>query len=309
MKKGTKFLLIGGLLLSVIGALIISAGAAVAGPKLLADMFAKGDFTVQLHGKDINILGGYKGYLDDNEGGSVTFANEETGELAKAEDVKKIKASMGGGILKIQESDKYENFTVKYEGSSDSCEWKFEDGILTIDNTLILNKKNGWSNNAGSIILYVPVGTNLEALDIELGGGEMKLIDIKAAESNVALGAGELTISGLVSQKLTVDVGAGEVKIENSTTDDLNIDMAMGESKYQGQVLKNADIECSMGEVDLELSGRKEDFNYTIECSAGEVEIEDSVYSGLGVAKYIGHQAEKEIVVNCAMGNVEIDFE
>lgn len=309
MKKGTKFLLIGGLLLSVIGVLIIFAGAAVAGPTALANMIERGDFTVKLHGTDISILGGYGGDLDDNAGESVIFADEETGELASAQDVKKIEAIMGGGFLKIEESNEYENFTVKYEGNSNSCEWKLENGTLTIDNTLIIKKNKGWNNNVGSIILYVPAGADLESLNIELGGGEMKLVNIKAANTNAELGAGALTIKGLVSENLNVEVGAGEVNIENSITDELMMDMAMGEADYQGEITKKADIECSMGEVNLDLSGKKEDFNYSVECSAGEVEIEKNTYSGLGMTKYIEYGADKDIIVNCAMGTVDIEFQ
>ena len=109
---------------------------------------------------------------------------------------------------------------------------------------------------------------NITELDVSNKNEDFEDLDFYAVS-----GSKELNISENNIHSVNINVDGGEVKIENSTTDDLNIDMAMGESKYQGQVLKNADIECSMGEVDLELSGRKEDFNYTIECSAGEVEI------------------------------------
>lgn len=302
MKKGTKFLLLGGLLLSLIGILIIFASAAVAGPAALSKMLENGDFTVKIDGTDIMLLG-------EPEGDWVTFANEETGELAKAEDIKKIDASIGGGVFKIKESEEYENFTVKYEGSSKNCTWKLKGDTLLIDNTLVFNRKNKWNNNVGEIVLYVPKGASLESLEIELGGGEMKLDNIKAEKADISIGAGELSMNSFASSSLNIDMGAGEVKIKNAKIDSLNMDMAMGNAEYQGEIARKAVINCSMGEIDLELSGRKKDFNYSIDCSAGNVEIEDSEYSGLGVTTELDYEAEKEIVVDCSMGNVEIKFD
>lgn len=306
MKKGTKFLLLGGFLLTLLGIMIVWAGVVIGGPGNIARMIDNGDFAVNINGSKLYIFG--KDYNWKYNGDTdLAITSDEVEQVAEAGSIRNIKASIGGGVIRIEESDKYDSFTLKYKCQGVPCTWEVKDGELIIDNTAGMADKS-WRNNGDKIILYVPKGTQLENLEIELGGGEMNLNSIKAEETAISVGAGELVMNGLISLDLNVEIGAGEIKVENSRTDNLSIDMAMGNVEYEGELNKSAEINCSMGNVELDLAGRRDDFNYSIDCSAGNVEIEKSEYAGLGFTKYIDNQAEKEITVECAMGNVEIDF-
>lgn len=306
MKKGTKFLLIGGTLLTILGILIIVAGVSVIGPATFSKMVERGDFAVSMNNKNIDLFG--FGIYEKGAGEENVILGEEARTLAKADEVKKIRVDLGGGILEILQSGEYEDYTIKYEGKNSGCRYMIDEGILEIDNTSLW-RKLVHDDNQGRIILYVPKDADVEKLDIELGGGEMKVQNIRVTDANIDLGAGILTICDFVSEKLKVEIGAGEVNIKDSKTDDLSVDVAMGEIVYQGELLRDADVTCSMGEITLVLAGNKEDFNYSVDCSAGDVQIDKVSYSGLGVEQKVKNGAEKNIEVDCSMGNVNICFE
>ncbi len=323
MKKGTKFLLLGGILLTILGMLVVFAGVAIAGPANVARMIDDGEFAFNINGRTLYLFGrGYnRWHLDDiddiddiddwNIGDSDwEYANRGNGEVAKAEDIRSIQARITGGDIKIEESDDYSGFYIDYKYRKEPCTWKVEDGVLSMEYEYKTDHhlEGEWYKHGCEITLYVPKGTGLESLDINLGGGQMEIEDIKVEKTEISMGAGELIMDGLVSDSLSMKIGAGEIKAENSKVENLDVNMSMGNVVYEGELNKKAVVSCSMGNVELDLAGRRDDFNYSIDCAAGNVEIEDSQYTGLGVTKRIDNGAGKEIAVDCAMGNVEIDF-
>ncbi|MBD5545532.1 MAG: DUF4097 domain-containing protein [Lachnospiraceae bacterium] len=314
MKKGTKFLLLGGLFLTIAGMLLVFTGVIIGGRDNIARMMENGDFTVKVNG--INLFRFDTDYDWDHmmdaieNSDSIVVSSEELVELAKAGEVRSIRIKIGGGSIKIEESELYDSFTLKYKYQKKPYTWNVSDGRLTIENSDNVLYKDGIriDKNWDEVILYMPKGTSLETLEIDLGGGEMRLENMKAVQTIVSVGAGELVMNNLVSEDLNVDIGAGEIETGNSKVDNLYINMSMGSVKYKGELNRNGEIHCSMGEVALDLTGKRDDFNYSVSCSAGTVEIEDSEFTGLGVAKRIDNGAQKEITINCSMGSVEIDF-
>ena len=319
MKKGTKFLLLGGVLLTILGMLVVFAGVAIAGPANVARMMDDGEFAFNINGRTLYLFGrGYNPWhyndwdIDDwNIGDSDwEYTNSGNGEVAKAEDIRSIQARITGGDIKIEESNAYSGFYIDYKYGKDPCTWKVENGILSIEYEYKVGHhlEGEWYKHGCEIILYVPKGASLESLEISLGGGEMEIEDIKAAKTEISMGAGELIMDGLISDSLSMEIGAGEIEAENSRVENLDVNMSMGNVVYEGELNKKGVVSCSMGNVELNLAGRRDDFNYSIDCAAGNVEIDDSEFAGLGVTKHIDNGAGKEISVDCAMGNVEIDF-
>lgn len=278
MKKGTKFLLLGGFSLSLLGILVIATGVIIGGPENINRMLANGAFSVNVDGTDWNLFK-LKSDLDWNDDywGSgwnynQNFTNTGSAEVAEEGSIREIRANIGGGDIQIEESDEHSGFYIDYEYRDEPCTWTVEDGILTIENKINYHSSHhadgNWHNYVCEITLYVPRGTSLESMEI----------------------------------------GAGEIKAENAKVENLDVDMSMGNVEYEGGLSKEGRISCSMGNVELNLSGESWDFDYAIDCAAGNVEIENSQFSGLGVTKYIDNGAEKKITVDCAMGNVAIDF-
>ena len=86
-----------------------------------------------------------------------------------------------------------------------------------------------------------------------------------------------------------MEVGAGEIVVTDMT-------------------VKNLDLECGAGNVNLTLSGDVTDYNYQVESAMGNIRIGDNKYTGIIGERNINNGSSRKIDVECAMGNIEIDF-
>lgn len=158
------------------------------------------------------------------------------------------------------------------------------------------------------IILYVPADSSFEKAEIELGAGRLKLADIQAEALNVEVGAGEIELSDMQVGNMETSVGMGKISLDNIQVQTLEAEVGMGSLDMRGDILQSADLECSMGSIEMRVNGDKEDFNYYLEGAMGNIIIGGESFSGLGQERTIRNNAEKNINVECAMGNINIDF-
>lgn len=165
------------------------------------------------------------------------------------------------------------------------------------------------NNPSGSIVLYIPEGQYFEKVDIELGAGMMALNDVTAKDVSLEVGAGQVQAANLQAEQLKASVGAGEIDLDSMNIDVLHAEVGMGELKGSGSINKSADIECAMGNIELKLAGSRQDFNYRLELAAGNLDLGKDSYSGLAQERRIDNDADKNMEIECSMGNVTIRFE
>lgn len=158
------------------------------------------------------------------------------------------------------------------------------------------------------IVLYVPEGFEFACVDLELGAGLMEIGTICAKSISAEVGAGQICVNSLETEECIVEVGMGEIVIDGMQIKNMYAEVGMGHLSLTGTVLDNANIECSMGAIDFIVSGQKEDFNYTIEAAMGNVSVDGVDYSGLARDKTIENGADKQMDIECAMGNIDIQF-
>ncbi|MDE5892547.1 MAG: DUF4097 family beta strand repeat-containing protein, partial [Acetatifactor sp.] len=123
-----------------------------------------------------------------------------------------------------------------------------------------------------------------------------------------SIGAGQLLMEDIALGTLNVSLGAGELQAEDVTVENLAASIGAGNMDFSGGIYRSAEISCSMGNVSMELDGDADDFNYQLNCVAGNMEIDGDRYSGAALERYIDNSAAKTISIDCAMGNVEVDF-
>ena len=82
----------------------------------------------------------------------------------------------------------------------------------------------------------------------------------------------------------------------------------MGHLYLEGAVGDKAEMECAMGSLEMVIEGSQTDFNYDVECGMGNIDLGRSSYSGVAQDKRIDNGAEKRMVIECAMGDVDISF-
>lgn len=158
------------------------------------------------------------------------------------------------------------------------------------------------------VTLYLPEGYRFEVVNINVGAGTMDFEGLQAENAYMEVGAGQIVLKDAEVNDLILSVGAGLVKLEDMEVSTLDAEIGLGEFVAGGAVKDNVYVECSMGNVELELEGRKRDFNYYISNATGNVELDGDSYGGLSGEHNIDNGAGKDMTVDCAMGNISIDF-
>lgn len=94
-----------------------------------------------------------------------------------------------------------------------------------------IESHNRW--NDGEVVITLPADAVFDAVDLEIGAGEVALCPITAREIDISVGAGALTADRLDADAVSLEVGAGSV----------TAGLAEGWDKY------SYDSEAALGEV------------------------------------------------------------
>lgn len=141
----------------------------------------------------------------------------------------------------------------------------------------------------GKICIYVPAGYIFEEFSLDMKAGTLYIEDIQARE-------------------LSVDMGAGKAEISNFHADEAEFDCGTGEMNVVGIAEKEADLDCGVGKISYTTLGKEADYNYKINCGVGTISCGSNSYSGLGADKKINNSADKEMNIDCGVGEVTVKF-
>ncbi len=219
-------------------------------------------------------------------------------------DILELDVEVGGCSFEIKTSEDA-NFYLEAEKTK-KFQGYVDDQILYIKGTMNTSVIDDLGDC--EITLYVPEGYRFDKVDMELGAGQMVLGDLSVGEAHLEVGAGQITTSSIQADDLEITVGMGELLAKDMQVKNLEAEVDMGHLYAEGDITQSAKLECAMGSIEMELTGAWEDFNYNLECGMGNLEVGDDTYSGLATEKQISNVASKQMDVECAMGNIEIDF-
>lgn len=184
-----------------------------------------------------------------------------------SQDINEIDIDIKSAILSIESSGT--EFSMQINDKS-NFGIKQENGKLKIRET----SEWFWNNEkAEQIKINIPEGIKLKDLDIDSGGGKIKISDVKAEEFCIDQGAGVLEILDSSFDKTSIEGGAGEIKIISSDLNNLKLDAGVGRVEINSTVTGNSKIECGIGEIDLTLNGNEEDYKIMAEKGIGSIKI------------------------------------
>lgn len=331
MKKFMKRCLILVLVFAVIGTILGIAGGSVAGRATVSQVVE----TVTGGRVHLNLDWNQFGFtMGDGFFGSIFGDSDEAGQYAvdtgiydiddatmfdKGRDVYKgdvDKYCPGGGIRHLD---------VEVGGCSFETEVSDDDNIylevksahkfqgFVKDGTLYIKAANGsltnWSDVSDfRIILYLPEDYRFDEADVSMGAGKMRLVGLDVREASLDVGAGQITVEDVCADELEISIGAGEIALENMEVYRLDVTVGMGYFAADGAINGSAQIECSMGNVEMELDGAQKDFNYQLEGSMGNIDLGNESFSGFSQERDIDNGADKDMEVECSMGNITIKF-
>jgi len=226
-----------------------------------------------------------------------------TGDVDKysvGSDVRTLDIAAGGCEFLLEESED-ENFYIKAT-TIGKFQCYLKDSALYVKASQIMD-------NSGKIVLYVPAAYEFESVDVELGAGLLEMDVLIADEVDFEVGAGQITMNLLRADDCDIQVGMGEILVEDMQVTNVNAEVGMGHLMMNGSVFGDIKSECAMGSMEMYLSGREEDFDYTFAAAMGNVTVNGRNYSGLAQEKKVDNGAGKSIKLECLMGNVLVEFE
>lgn len=305
MKKFVKFCVVLALVLIIVGGVFYMWGKKVGGRQEMDELLTNlgGDWV----NFDWEIGDEFAGYAVEE----ASIFNDSyaiwKGDVAKQSvcqgSVAELNMEIGGSMVEIAYSDDGNTYI---EGENvGRMQAYVEENVLYIKAVRPANLMNEIKNS--TITLYLP-SRSLEALDVSLGAGELKLENLGVQNMTASIGAGRLSMEEMALGSLELSLGAGELETEDVTVENLVASIGAGNMDFSGGIYRSAEISCSMGNVSMELEGEKEDFNYQLNCVAGNMEIDGESYVGAAVERSIDNGAAKQIKIDCSMGNVEVDF-
>ncbi len=245
-----------------------------------------------------------------------------------ASEIEEIQIAIGGNALVLEESED-EHIWIKNSSTEKMVKYGMENGCFELRTR---KKMNIFSIEAGEaekekIYLYLPKGMQLQAVHVELEGGNISIHELAADDMILEIGAGNLTIDSLNAQELelsigagkadieqlkaqnaVMEIGAGNLKMKDFSAENITMDVGMGNLDADGSIGESADIQCGMGNVTLNLEGSEKDYNYNVECSMGNVKVGETKLSSVAAERYVDNGSQRFLDVECAMGNATIRF-
>lgn len=216
---------------------------------------------------------------------------EKSSRQYEFSDITDLDISVGACEVVIQESNT-DSVRVDVSTTGQDISMENDNGTLIIETTRTVDLSDMFYSKrkmAGILKIYVPEDMQFSSADLEFGACDVEISDLDIEQMTLSLGASECNMERMNVQSFIVEVGAGDFE-------------------YSGSISGNAEIGCGAGDVELELSGRKEEFNYSLSGGMGEIEIGEMKYGSLAVDKSIDNSAQKSMSIECGMGNVSVDF-
>lgn len=314
MKKFMKICAIMAVVMLMLGAALAFAAARVRGSAMITqvvDSVTGGRLRVNFGNVSIPWgvywTDGWKYELDvsDVYDGSHTILQGDVREYSLGSDVQSLDIEMGGYIFETVASADDSFYLTTKDAEKFQC--YVENGVLHLK-AVNANIINIGISNERRIILSIPKDQFFEKVELELGAGQVTLDNLRADKVSLEVGAGQIIGRNMQVGELEVSVGAGQVDLPGMNVDVLDVEIGMGELVGTGSIQKSGNLECSMGNLELTLSGREQDFNYELEVAAGSLTLGRNSYSGLARERNIQNGADKNMEIECSMGNVTILF-
>ena len=284
MKKGTKGMLIAAGVFAVAGiGLCVSAvsmGAAKEGSQVVDQVVSAFRDNAYPEAGLIHLGKAYRnsgnGKLSDEDAVSTNVAFKKNLEISLKYD-ELILQEYDGDVIKVDTINNEKGDVVISEDA---------------DKITIKDTHAGTTRTKKQVMVSIPSGTAFDSVSLGVDAGTIELYgEIKADQFYAEVGAGEFDASATITaDKCDLQVGAGTIDIETIDAKEISAD-------------------CGTGEIDMELSGKEQDYNYEISCGIGEIDINDSQFSGLGVEKTISNDgAKRKVTLECGMGEIDVSF-
>lgn len=299
--------LIASLCMFILGILLIVIGCISGGLSLAKNLVTEGvdklgivnpHFIIPFGVDDMSFSLSF-GELDSDY--EIYSGDTELTNMFSMDEVSNLQMDFAAGTVTIEESEN-EYYALSGSGSG-KYQFYEEDGTVYVNAVAT-------GTEACHITLYIPRGEILEQAEFNFAAGEVEGRTMLQTDIlKIASGAGIVNFSEVSANELECEVGAGDFSFDNATVKDCTFEVAAGKVCYTGIINGDVDVSCAAGDISLVLGGDKEAFNYDVSFAMGSVSIGDYEMDGLAQDYRFSNGADKNMVLEAAMGNIEVIFE
>jgi hypothetical protein len=117
-----------------------------------------------------------------------------------------------------------------------------------------------------------------------------------------------LIADALSADEINLEVKAGAIKIGQGNAGELTVETEVGAVDFSGTTTGDISAKCQAGAIELQLDGKKEDYDYDVRCKLGAIELGDEEIAVLGSKKQIDNGSDKTMDLDCEVGAIQVDF-
>ena len=314
MKKFTRVILIIVAIFVITGMGFVIAGSVTAGGLgVLRQQLKSGDLNFGNWHFEDGVY--YKGGIEVDVTDAVTGAAQmlpvgtETDKCEFTEAISVIEIDADLANITVKETDAHHVKVQLQDGYQKYFEAKVKGDTLHVSYYV-----NGKSFKQGpKITVELPHGMAVDCIDIDTDLGEVNLLGISQPTTKVDIRSslGNIRVDDCsVKEDCTLNTSLGNIDIKDSVFGKIDLNASLGNIVFTGKVDSDMFAKASMGNIEVELDGREEDYNIELSADMGDVNYKGQKQEGMG-GSYKCHTENPigEIVLDCDMGNVELEFE
>ena len=314
MKKFTKITLIIIAVFVVIGMGFIIAGSVTAGGAgVLREQLRSGELNFGNWHFEDGVY--YKGGIEVDVTDAVTDAMQMLPvgtEATKSEFSEKISAleiDTDLANITIKTTDTTQVKVELQEGYKKYFEAEVKGGTLYVT----YDVKGKSFKQGPKITVELPKEMTPENIRIDTDLGEVRLLGVKQPVENLEIKSalGNVRVEECeVKEKCVLIASLGNIHIEDSSFGEIDMDAAMGNIEFSGEADGDLFAKAAMGNIEVELDGREEDYNIEMSTGMGDVKYKGQRQEGMGGSyQCYTENPIGDIILDCDMGNVELEFD
>ncbi|WP_394522435.1 hypothetical protein [Lacrimispora sp. JR3] len=117
-----------------------------------------------------------------------------------------------------------------------------------------------------------------------------------------------LVADALFADEMNLEAKAGYIRINRGNAGKLTADAEAGVVEFSGTTTGGISAKCQAGAIELQLDGKKEDYDYDLRCKLGTIELGDEGMAAFGSERQIDNGSGKTMDLDCEVGAIEVDF-
>lgn len=298
MKKISKVILIASAIMIAVGLILVTIGFATGGTKQVIRWARDGELSVDFNIAGFSIPDMEFDFDDTYDTYSGSISKTEAGTL---DEIESLDIQIGACVI---------NLVTTSEDTISISSKNVDKFQYYVKNKTLYVKEEGdmFPSTESEITLYLPEKLVLKEALVDIGAGLFEADNIQADKIDLEVGAGKADVKQITSKDVIMEIGAGEIILETAEIKDFNVSVGMGRVSVEGKLMGDVTADVAMGSLEMELAGDEDDFNYVLECSMGNIQVGNHNYNSIDMDESVNNNAEKEMNLECDMGNIRVDF-